>query len=294
MNKILVPTDFSAPAKKALLFALDLALKTNAQLLVCHVYQRLSPFLGDSYETTEEPRRRAMGQMEDFLRVATSACYSAVPIEYLVREGNPLQRLSQLINQDQVSLVVMGTKGAHDRLGKIFGTITETLVKRSLCPVVAIPEKAPLHAIENMVYTSTLEHSEVPALGLLLQLKDLFKANLTVLHVKSEDQLDLVEDNLIQEQLREEFPQQEFRFETVAQEEVVKGILDYLRQHQTHLLAFTVLEHDFWEVLFQDSVTTHLLHRLEIPMLALPFHPSKRTLVQKLTHERFPLESQLV
>ncbi|AKQ45089.1 hypothetical protein TH63_04675 [Rufibacter radiotolerans] len=293
MKIFLVPTDFSAHAKKALLFALDLALKTNARILVTHVYARPKALLGAPTDHEEEVRKQAVQRMQVFLEEVTSDAFVSVPLDFILKEGDIIHRLGQLIEQNNVSLVIMGTQGAHNQMEKFLGTNTESLAKRGLCPVIAVPEQASLEPVKHIVYSSSMEHDEVSAMNQLLQLKNVFKALLTILHVNSEDQLDLLDDAEIKANLRLQFPEEEFRFDTIEEEDVAAGITAYVMTHPTQLLAFTMLHRDFWERIFLDSVTVKLLQSLHLPMLVLPENGKKLDLLQGVAHEDLALEQKV-
>ncbi|GAB2533355.1 universal stress protein [Rufibacter soli] len=285
MKIFLVPTDFSLHAKKALLFALDLAHRSNARLLVTHVYPSPKAMVGSSGTTSEEVRQQALQRMQAFLEDVPINEHLTVPLDFILKEGHIIHRLCLLIEQNNVALVVMGTQGAHSQMKKFLGTNTESLAKRGLCPVLAVPEQASLEPVKHIVYSSSLEHDESLAMYQLLQVKNAFKAQLTILHVNSEDQLDLVDDTEIKTQLRVEFPEEDFRFDTIDEEDVATGIMAYVKTHPTDLLAFTMLHHDFWDRIFLDSVTVKLLQSLHLPMLVIPENGKKLDLLQKVAHE---------
>ena len=285
MKIFLVPTDFSPHAKKALLFALDLALRTGARILVTHVYPKPKAFLGTPTIDKEVVRQQAVQRMQAFLEEATTDAYLSVPLDFMLKEGDIILRLGQLIDQNNVSLVVMGTQGAHSQMEKFLGTNTEALAKLGLCPVIAVPEQASLAPVQHIVYSSSMEHDEISAMHQLLQIKYVFKARLTILHVNSEDQLDLLDDAELKANLRRQFPEEDFRFDSIEEEDVPAGITAYIKTHPTDLLAFTMLHRDFWERIFLDSVTVKLLQSLQLPMLVLPENGKELDLLQEKAQE---------
>lgn len=105
---------------------------------------------------------------------------------------------------------------------------------------------------------------------LLFQVKKLFKASLTVLDVKSEAQPDLVDDEEIKANLKRSYPQEDFRFVQIEEKEVAACLIKYVREQKNMLLAFTIMHRTLRHNLFHSSVTSQLLHHLQVPMLALP------------------------
>jgi nucleotide-binding universal stress UspA family protein len=270
MKNILVPTDFSIPALKALQFALDLALKIKASLMVCHIYQAPGAFTGDSEYMDQQIRWAAQKEMNTFLESVDSNSREAVRLKIILKKGHIVNELCRVIEENEITLVVMGTTGGKNILERFFGTTTESLIKRSLCPVLAIPEKYNFNPVENMVYASDFEKQEEISMMQLLQVKELFRASLTVLHVKSEAQPDRVDDEEIKANLKRRFPQENFRFVQIEDKEVAACLVKYVREQKNTLLAFTILHRPLWQKLFHSSVTSRLLHHLPVPMLAIP------------------------
>jgi nucleotide-binding universal stress UspA family protein len=164
----------------------------------------------------------------------------------------------------------MGTTGGKNFLEKFFGTTTESIIKKGFCPVIAIPERAPLDLIENIVYASDLENEEEITIMQLLQVKKLFKAPITILHVKCISQPDLVVNETIKNNLVKCYSAEEFIFVEKEDIDVAEGLTRYVQEHNISMLAFSVLHRNFWENMFHNSVTSKLLHELNLPMLALP------------------------
>ena len=270
MKNILVPTDFSIPALKALQFALDLTLKTKACLMVCHIYSAPSAFTGDPEYMDRQFRWEAQKEMNAFLESVDSHTRATVGLKIILKEGHIVNVLSRVIEENKVALVVMGTTGGKNILERFFGTTTESIIKKSLCPVLAIPEKFMFNPVENIIYATDFEKREELSMMQLLQVKELFQASLTVLHVKSEVQPDLIDDEEIKADLKNSFPQENFRFVQIADNEVAACLIKYVREQKNTLLAFTIIHRPLWHKLFHSSLISRLLHQLQVPMLALP------------------------
>ena len=270
MKNILVPTDFSVPALKGLQIALDLTLKTKSCLMVCHIYHSSSAITSDWENMDQQFKREAQNEMNTFLENIDRSTREAVGLKIILKEGNIVNELCKVIEENEVALVVMGTTGGKNFLERFFGTTTESIIKKSLCPVLAIPEKFLFKPIEHIIYASDFEKQEVINMTQLLQVKELYQASLTVLHVKSEAQPDTVDDEEVKTNLRKCFPQEDFRFVQIENKEVAESLVKYVRQQKNTLLAFTIMQRPLWEKLFHNSVTSPLLHQLHVPMLALP------------------------
>ena len=270
MKTILVPSDFSIPALKALQFAINLALKTNACLVVCHIYQVPWPATGEMDYTDEELKEEARQKMADFLEGVDNNTREALKLNIILKEGQVVENICRVIEENEVALVIMGTTGGKNILKKFFGTTTEFIIKKSLCPVLAIPEKYKFNPVEQIVYAADFEHPEEIAMMQLLQVEELFGATLTVLHIQNKAQADRGGSEEIKNKIIKYLPQEKFRLVLIENNAVADCLIKHVQKQKNTLLAFTIVQRPLWQKLFHNSVTSRLLHQLQVPMLALP------------------------
>ena len=136
---ILVPLDFSEPAKQALEYAIELATILQARLTLLHIVQTI-PVAGGAgvgvgvalAGVMEQMEAEALQTMEDHaqrVRQAGLACETAVV------HGTPFQHIIDMAGDKQVDLIVMGTHG-HTGLQRFFlGSVAEKVVRLAPCPV---------------------------------------------------------------------------------------------------------------------------------------------------------------
>ncbi|MDX5421044.1 MAG: universal stress protein [Hymenobacteraceae bacterium] len=267
MKTLLVPVDFSDNALQALNYAVDLAAKSRSRVLVCHVFETKAVLPGLASYVKGEFRRDAEQDMRSFVERIDMG---NVPVETVVVEGDTVREVTRLMEENGVTLVVMGTGGGKSLAKKMFGTTAEAIAKKGLCPVLVIPQGAAVTPITNIVYAADFENGDEVTTMQLLQVKDIFNANLTFLHIKSSRQPDHIDDEYIKENLRRNFPQVDFNFVEIRNDNVAEGIADYVKANDISLLAFTMLSRHVLERVTHISVTSKLLHNLKVPMLAFP------------------------
>lgn len=136
-ERILVPTDFSSCSRAALALALDLAGRVGGAVDVVHVLdlphylegQIMVPTTGGASEPLEAIlMRRAEQEMERFLSGTSVA-------KVRFGSGNPVDEIVELAGREY-DVVVMGTHGK--RRGVLTGSVTERVVRRAPCPVLAV------------------------------------------------------------------------------------------------------------------------------------------------------------
>lgn len=284
MKTFLVPVDFTDNALRALEYALDLATEGGANhVVVLHAYDGRAVVPGFSDTIRHESQVEAEQKMKRFLDKVSAR---QVALDVVIREGSPASVISRAIESYGVSLVVMGTGGGKSLMKRVLGTTAEAVSRLGLCPVLTIPENAVIKPIEHIVYAADFENGDQVTALQLLQLKELFGATLTFLHIKSESQPDYIDDEYIKESLVKQFPSANINFVEIKNKDVAEGISTYVSANNTSLLAFTILNRNLLEKVLHSSVTHKLLQKLYIPMLALPENGTLLELKQQERAER--------
>jgi nucleotide-binding universal stress UspA family protein len=134
LDHVLFPTDFSEAARKAFEVLQGLAGRIGRISLV-HVNQRvawehLAPEIAASY--TEDDARR-LGDMTEVLQGA--GCRR---VASQIAQGDPRKVLLEQAAQEDVSLVVMGTRGWGELPGMLLGSTAYSLVRRARAPVLLV------------------------------------------------------------------------------------------------------------------------------------------------------------
>jgi nucleotide-binding universal stress UspA family protein len=140
---ILCPTDFSENSKAALRIARDLARQNGAALIVLHVADSLGPE-GLGY-VEAETRLQPEGRVEE-LRQALRRIAPPEPDldpRYLLREGDPVAVVEQVVREQNCDLVVLGTHGRTGLDHLLMGSIAERIIRRCPCPVLVVKYPRP-------------------------------------------------------------------------------------------------------------------------------------------------------
>jgi universal stress protein A len=136
LQTILVPTDLRPDSKVALSFALALAQKFEANLVLLHVFAE--PYSSDteigagvarSLDATREDAEHEVARLEELLRNQYSKCRS------VFRIGSPFEQIVNEAAELKASLIVMATHcyGWFDHL--IRGSDAERVLRQAPCPV---------------------------------------------------------------------------------------------------------------------------------------------------------------
>ena len=136
INKILVPTDFSDPAKKAINQAIHFATTFNAEITLLHARVMYS----DSIDTLPETKELALEQeLLERLKGDTEK-YSSLKIKHKVIRGFSVQSaILSYINTNEFDLVIIGTHGKSGIEHFLLGSVAEKIVRYAPYPVITVP-----------------------------------------------------------------------------------------------------------------------------------------------------------
>lgn len=133
---VLVPTDFSDPAKHARDLGISIARKFNAELTLLHVYT--IPMMG--YEAAVAwPMEDLESSAEDALEVELQAARTRIPgCRGIARLGYPPAEIVKVAKETGADLIVMGTHGRHGLPRMLLGSVAEKIVRTSPVPVLTV------------------------------------------------------------------------------------------------------------------------------------------------------------
>lgn len=196
IQSILCPIDFSEFSVHAFEYGESLACHYKARLLLRHVLYSMKPFDWWSIypESYEERCQKVRDEAERKLRqFAKQHARTEVQPKYRVQDGSATDLILSLAEAEAVNLIVMGTHGLRgvDRL--MLGSVTERVLRRSRCPVLAV--RKPPHHLENTTHNAEplhlkrilvcIDFSEHArhAFGYALSMANEYDAELRLLHV---------------------------------------------------------------------------------------------------------------
>lgn len=156
MKLILVPTDFSEPATRALRYASKLALNSGAHLLVLYADTFEVPI---DYTTTAAQvalgsQQLAENAREELQTYTELHVGENVPFDVRVVINKPVPAILDQVRETGADLIVMGTHGRSGFQRLLVGSVTEAIVRMATVPVLTVNEKtaaaAPVRETESV------------------------------------------------------------------------------------------------------------------------------------------------
>ena len=137
-KRIMIATDGSKPARKAIEKGIDLARITGAKLYAVYV---IIPTVHSARDFGWEKAarehfisegKRAIGFVEDAAKAA------GVEVESVFLEGHPADEIIKFAEQNDIEMIVIGTLGKTGLDRFLLGSVAENVVRHSKVPVLVV------------------------------------------------------------------------------------------------------------------------------------------------------------
>jgi nucleotide-binding universal stress UspA family protein len=202
LNDVLFATDFSSAAHAALPYALAISRHYGSTLHAVHVIPELDILLrpkptgSKNYEAAlADETRIALEKIRDLVPELNN-----MPSDVQVRRGKVWDAISQIILENCIDLVVVGTQG-RTGVGKLLmGSVAEEILRKSPCPVLTVGPKARGRVKEEIdetgknirlaeiqfkqiIFATDFTSESLAAASLVISFAEEFEARLGLLHV---------------------------------------------------------------------------------------------------------------
>lgn len=276
MKKILLPTDFTATSENALIYALEMAKLFKAKLVLLHTFE--IPIVDNQamplnyaviYESIELSNFEQFKQlMPRYHKIAEERNLGAIEMQHIVMDGDLLVSIKKVIEQENIDLVVMGTKGANTWVDAFLGTNTGAVLSSVSVPVLSVPQGAKFQKIQTIAFTTRFRKKDIEALVKVLVFAKKMQAKVKCLYVKTAHS-DVTETTIKRWESHFE-DETNLKIFIIPSEEVQETIEDFIVNQDIDMLAMLTYKRNFFLKLFTNTTTQQLSYHLNTPILA--FH----------------------
>ncbi len=146
-EKILYPTDFSDPSKKALDYVKRLKESGAEEVIVLHVIEdrEIPVFLGldegDPVPGTQlEKTLRIIEEnaKEETRAIAAELKESGFDVKVRIEKGTAFREILKVEEEEEVSVIVVGSHGKGPVTGILLGSVSDKVIRKSKKPVLII------------------------------------------------------------------------------------------------------------------------------------------------------------
>lgn len=277
MKTILIPTDFSATAKNASMYAIELAKQIQVQRIILYnAYQTgfnviadpMIPALGAlDLEALKEGSKEALENFKDELKgfVPNTIKLDAISEFALLTDG-----IIELSKAENVDLIVMGITGGGALQENLFGSNTINVAKHTKVPVLIIPQNAKFIKFDKILLACDFHKVvETTPVAPIKQLLDATKAKLFVLHIdnyNSENIPEIKFESLMLDTLFDGY-YPEYHFSNDP--DFTESINEFVVEKQIDLIITIPKKHGLFDSIFKRSHTKMLAFHSHVPLMVL-------------------------
>jgi len=194
IQKILCPVDFFPASEKAAEYAIALAARSRARLVLLHVVEHPATWAYDlPMDTSGLMKTLTTRSTAELKRIAKRAEAANVPVEAVVREGETDDEIRTLATKQKVDLVIMGTHGRRGLERFFIGSKTERLLRTLPIPLLTISSNVRVTpaGVKNILVTTDFSEGTAEAVDYALSIGRRCRAQVTLLHVLDDVQADV-------------------------------------------------------------------------------------------------------
>jgi nucleotide-binding universal stress UspA family protein len=122
----------------------ELAAEIGARVVLTHVREDVPA--SNSKSQRERARHRSMRRADEILKRATDALPPTVDADERLKIGGVAYQLGEIADDVGATLIVVGSRGRGRLASALFGSASRTLAREAPCPVMIVPDDAPLDA----------------------------------------------------------------------------------------------------------------------------------------------------
>lgn len=283
MKQILVPTDFSECADKAIDFAVQSAKIVPIEIILLHSFEvkdnMYSDYMGVNREFNVSMLNDAKEKLAQLKKNIEET--DGVVVDTFISTNSLYDAITRSVKEKKIDMVVMGTLGASGIKEKLWGSRTAAIIGRSDIPVMVIPIEYEWKKPQKILLATNRFEKEPAILDYLFELAGLYMSRVQVAVFTDEDDDKAItfldHEHKISEY--EEYLTDMYNEETLTSahltgEDFETTLQNFIRENDIDILVMVTYQNIFWSRIFNPSKTKRMSYHTNIPLLAIPVNKS--------------------
>ncbi len=290
VNRILVPIDFSDFSPRLCEYAMSIAKKFNADILLFHTYFASAietiPF-SDSYtynatvvEVLSEVEKNAKARIKelyyDIRNKLELEKVEGIEVDYALSGGTASSEILNICNTYQPDLVIMGSRGESAGTTNLLGSVVSNVIEESEVPILILSdqgENISLDQIDNIMYATNFDKADFRAIANLKFITKPYDMKIHCVHFNDVEDDNVMEEyqmEVLRKYLDKTLGDSNVNCSIIQIEEKMKGIEEYVQKNDIGMIAILARKHNLLERLFFGQMSRKLFIKTHIPILV--FH----------------------
>jgi nucleotide-binding universal stress UspA family protein len=219
--------------------------------------------IGDSEDDIKKYINHEFDKIERKVPLLKEFEYETVKTENYVKDA-----VEEYCLENNVDLIIMGTKGASGVDEVILGTNAHRVIKAELAPTLVIPEDAKYVDIKNIALSSDYKGVMAELLAPVKAIRQAYASDIHLIHVSTEPMLDK-EKSSEAKNLELHLKGLPHQYHFMVNKNVESGIDAFAEKNKIDLLVVLPRKKGLFESLFSRSESKSLIFHTKVPLLAL-------------------------
>lgn len=269
MRKILVPTDFSKCAYNALNYAIHIANKLKAEIVLLSAYHIPTSGSATIVVNIQEDMRKETTEELNELIGKVKGKHPRLKISGITDFNVASNSIIRTVEKNEFDMVILGTTGATGFKEVFMGSTVSAIVDKVKIPILAVPVDSEFKQIDTVLMACSLESiKSVDSMNFL----KLFATNLGLevkfFNVFKDNEVDF-EEKLTKkkESLKIIFDSFKYEIDVIKSNDIEEAVLNAVRKNQ--LLSVVTRERRFFDKMFYPSMSKKLAKHSKSPILIL-------------------------
>ena len=277
MKSVLLPTDFSENSWNAIEYALEFLKKEPCVFYLLHVNTMSTAILNDpTYISTQDVIEEvyvkpAKVKLHKLLKKISKISNKDHHRFYSVVDyGFFIDSIRRQIEEKNIDLIVMGTKGASGLKRIVIGSNAGDVVVKVKCTTLVVPENAAYDGINEITFpTDFSTHNNFNTLKPLVELIEDRDSKLCILHV-NKSELELTEEQLNGKQfLKDLFADYEHKFFFLSNNKLEDAVQCFTESREVDMIAMVAKNLNYFQQILFHSKVENITYHTNIPFLVL-------------------------
>lgn len=276
MKAILLPTDFSKNSINAINYAITMFKEVKCNFYLLNV-QKASSFISDDmmvvsssatiYNTILDAAKKSISNI--IYKIEKTHNNSKHQFHSIVDYDNFIDSINQVSKNQEIDLIIMGTKGASGLEKIVFGSNTVRVIQRCNIPVLAIPNNCTYKSISKVAFATTnSKEFNIEELNPLNEILILKNSVLDILHLADQNHLAYdAFDNL--DFFNIYFKKAKHEFIDTTSNDIFNAVSTYINKNKVNMLVMMNKKHSFLQRLFTRHNVETFAFNIDIPFLVL-------------------------
>lgn len=277
MKNILIPTDFSENSWNAIKYALEFYKNKPSNFYLLHVTPISNiaggetPIIPTTTVITDTLLKQAKTNLDKLLKKINKLTQQSKHNFFTISSYNFfIEAVKTHIEDKNIDLIIMGTKGASGLKEVIIGSNTGDVIIKVKCPVLIVPEKAEFKIPEEIAFPTDYQIFYQPnILNTVSEIATIHKSSIRILHIAKKDE-ELTEYQLENKELLDVFfMDKNHSFHKLTNKNIEESVQCFVESRNIDMIIMIAKNLNlFQRILFKPTVEKISYHT-EIPFLVL-------------------------